>query len=120
VRGKGGFEASVPIHPDIARLADQMPAAGFWFTSYLDPTQPVSPKAVSLTIKNALLAIGCTARPHQLRDSYGTKLQRVGKDLRVTQQMLRHRSVRSTQKYTGVSDDAMRAAILALDWHHAA
>lgn len=116
VTGKGGRSAPVPIHAELVKLAERMPQTSWWFPSYTDPTRPVCAGAVSTTIKAALRMVGSTATAHQLRDTYATRVQRQCKDLRVTQTLLRHRSVRSTQKYTGVSDDDMQAAMLALDW----
>lgn len=116
VTGKGGNTAPVPIHPEIAKLAERMPEFGFWFPSHTNPGRPVAPNAVSITIRSALHSIGSNASAHQLRDTCATRIQRQVKDIRLTQTMLRHRSIRSTQKYCGVSDSDMQAAVLSLDW----
>lgn len=120
VAGKGGSIAPVPIHPELARLAENMPEFGYWFTSPACPTRCVYPTAVSGTIIAALRTVGSTATAHQLRDTAATRMQRQVKDIRITQTMLRHRSIRSTQKYAGVSDESMHAAVLSLDWGAAA
>ncbi len=120
VTGKGGVTAPVPLHPEIVKLAGVMPEGGLWFPSRVDPARPVDPMAVSATIVNALRSVGSDATAHQLRDTAATRIQRQVKDIRVTQSMLRHRSVRSTQKYTSVSDESMRHAVTALDWGKAA
>lgn len=120
VTGKGGLTAPVPIHPEIAKLAETMPEFGYWFPSPAHPDRCVSPMAVSQTITNALRSIGCAANPHRLRDTAATRMQRKVKDIRLTQTMLRHRNIRSTMKYTGVSDEAMHSAVLALNWGDAA
>lgn len=116
VTGKGGFTAPVPIHPEIRRIAEPMPDYGFWFPSLHSPGHHVSPQSVSTTVTNALRSVGSMATAHQLRDTAATRIQRQVKDIRVTQSMLRHRSLKSTQKYTGVADEQMHAAVLALDW----
>lgn len=119
--GKGGYEASIPMHAEVRRLAESMPAFGPWFPSWVTPTGSVSPHAVTTTIRNALRSVGCSATPHQLRDTFGTRVQREVRDLRVTQSLLRHRSVRSTQKYTAVADRDMQRAVDSIDWsRHAA
>jgi integrase/recombinase XerD len=120
VTGKGGVTAPVPLHPEIRKLAETMPQTGFWFTSPTDPFQHVNPVAVSNTIKAALRQVGSTATPHQLRDTCATRMQRQVKDMRLTQSMLRHQSIRSTQKYAGVADEQMQQAVLSLDWGTAA
>jgi integrase/recombinase XerD len=115
VTGKGGRTSHIPIHSEIAKLAEQMPLVGFWFPSVI-PGQPVNPKAVTATIGAALRSVGSTATAHQLRDTCATRIQRQVRDIRVTQQLLRHRSIKSTQKYTQVADADMQAAMLALNW----
>lgn len=116
IEGKGGHVAPIPIHPEIARMAETMPEHGYWFPSRSSPYDHVNPVAVSQTIIGALRSVGSTATAHQLRDTAATRMQRVVKDIRLTQSMLRHRSIRSTQKYSGVADDALQAAVLSLDW----
>lgn len=120
VTGKGGGTAPVPIHPEIRRLASIMPEFGYWFPSPISPSRPVTAIAVSQTVVAALRSIGSTATAHQLRDTAATRMQRQVKDIRITQTMLRHRSIRSTQKYAGVSDESMHAAVLSLRWGDAA
>jgi len=114
VSGKG-HTSHIPIHGEIGALALQMPTSGFWFPSFI-PGQPVNPKAVTATIGTALRSVGSTATAHQLRDTCATRIQRQAKDIRVTQQLLRHRSIKSTMKYTQVADSDMQAAMLALNW----
>jgi integrase/recombinase XerD len=116
VTGKGGNTAPIPVHPEIARLAETMPEFGFWFPSQSSPFESVNPVAVSKTITAALRSVGSTATAHQLRDTSATKMQRQMKDMRLTQTMLRHRSIRSTAKYAGVADDSMQQAVLCLSW----
>lgn len=47
---------------------------------------------------------------HQLRHWCGTTVQREFKDIRVTQKLLGHRSLSSTQIYTDATDEQLRAA----------
>lgn len=49
--------------------------------------------------------------PHSLRHTYGTEIQRKGKDIRVTQDLMRHRSISSTQIYLHVTDEQRNRAI---------
>lgn len=120
VTGKGGITAPIPIHTEVTRLAQTMPEFGFWFPAPSRPDLPVSASAVSRTIGNALRAVGADASAHQLRDTAATRMQRQVKDLRVTQAMLRHRNVRSTQKYTKVANEDLAAAVVGLHWPTAA
>lgn len=120
ITGKGGRTAPIPIHPEVAKLAEQMPEFGYWFPSPVNVGRPVAAIAVSQTIGAALMSIGSRATAHQLRDTAATRIQRQTKDIRVTQSMLRHRNIRSTQKYTEVSNADMQAAVASLDWRPAA
>jgi integrase len=116
VTGKGGVSKPVPIHPEVSNLAVSMPEIGYWFPSPIRPGEPVEPHAVSLTIKNAMASVGIRASAHRLRDTAATKMQRDGRDLRMTQAFLRHASVVTTQKYTAVSDTALQAAARSINW----
>lgn len=119
VTGKGGITKPIPIHPEISRLAELYPEQGFWFPSNVDPMHHVHPRAVSQTIGAALLAAGIQATAHQLRDTAATRIQREGRDLRLTQNFLRHASVATTQKYVAVADRDLQAASAAMRWEAA-
>jgi integrase/recombinase XerD len=115
ITGKGGATAMIPIHPEIAKLADTMPATGWWFPASLGIGH-VNTTSVSITITNALRMCGSTATAHQLRDTAATRLQRQTRDIRLTQAMLRHASITSTMKYTEASNIELSQAVNALDW----
>lgn len=115
VHGKGDYTALIPVHPRIVELADQMTEVGYWFPNRSGEGH-VTALAVSASIGGALQKIGCRATAHQLRDTAATRMQRDGRDIRVTQAMLRHKSLQSTMKYTAVSDNDLQAAAGRLDW----
>ncbi len=50
---------------------------------------------------------------HSLRHSFGTYLQSSYKDLNITKDLMRHKTVAMTLRYAHASDGAKRAAVLA-------
>lgn len=101
VAGKGGHPDTLPIHPAVKLLQRGFPAQGFWFPGVEDGH--VHPDSVSETVSKAFHRRGHDVTAHQLRHWFGTWCQRTGKDVRVTQELMRHRSLASTQIYTAVS-----------------
>jgi integrase/recombinase XerD len=116
VRGKGGTIRHVPIHSEVSKLAAIQPAEGLWFRSPSDLSRPVTPLAVSASIKAAMRSVGIRAVPHQLRDTAATAMQRQTHDLTLTQSFLRHASPATTTKYIAVSDTALQQAARSIHW----
>jgi integrase len=101
VAGKGGQPAALPIHPAVKMLQRGFPVNGFWFPGGSDGH--VGADSVSTTVSVAFHHRGHDITAHQLRHWFGTWCQRTGKDVRVTQELMRHKSLNSTQIYTKVS-----------------
>jgi site-specific recombinase XerD len=110
VVGKGGKTAYLPVQPLIAQDAVHFPLQGAWFPAYGRPGC-ISPHAVSKAIKSAMDRAGVTGQPHMLRHHYASALLRNGANLRIVQELMRHESVATTQLYTEISTEEMRAAI---------
>lgn len=106
VRGKGDTLYPLPIHPMVDQLRRGFPTEGFWFPGRFG-TDHVTADTVSQVIARAFHQAGYHITAHQLRHWFGTHAQRVGKDTRVTQQLMRHANLRNTQIYTEVADLAM-------------
>lgn len=114
VKGKGRRLKSVPLHPLLVEMASEMPARGWWFPSREHPSEHVRGKSVSSTIGKAMRRANITGTPHALRHWYATTLLDDGADVRTVQELLRHKSIQTTQIYTKVSNQRQREAIAGL------
>jgi integrase/recombinase XerD len=116
VIGKGGTRKWLPLHPLLVDVALEMPRRGWWFpANSTRPGDHVHPKSVSDIVGNAMRRAGARGTPHSLRHWTGTTLLDDGADLRTVQEILRHKSVATTQGYTKVSDVRRGEAINRLD-----
>ena len=123
-RAKGGRQRVVPIHPGLVPL----------FVAY-SATRPIStdpalflgvhgkrltPATMALTFRRYATAAGVNKRktitPHSLRHVFATELLEAGANLRQIQELLGHKHLDSTQRYTRVSAHQLRGAIKRLPW----
>lgn len=106
LRGKGDKERLVPAHPAVLAAVDGLPpglvAGG------------KSPHNVSRTAAREYRRLGLTVTLHQLRHWYGTWAQVATGNSRITQELLGHASLNTTQVYTAVSSTALRSAVAGL------
>jgi integrase/recombinase XerD len=133
VRGKGGKERMVPLSPPArAALAEWLPvraaaqdravAGGARPSPYLFPsggkTGHLTRHRLYALIKELALAAGIwpgKVTPHTLRHAFATHLLANGADLRAIQTLLGHADVSTTEIYTHVLDERLRALVLE---HH--
>ena len=116
VEGKGRRTAWIPLHPLLVEAALTMPPKGFWFpANSRRPGHHVHSKSVSDIIGNAMRRAGTRGTPHGLRHWFGSTLLDDGADLRTIQDLLRHRSLATTQIYTKVTDERRTEAVDRLD-----
>ncbi|OMC11748.1 hypothetical protein A5735_15090, partial [Mycolicibacter heraklionensis] len=102
VTGKGGVQASIPLHPLLADAAATMPSHGYWFPANATrPDEHMLGKSVSHNISLICERAGVPGgTAHRLRHWYGTSLLHDGADVRTVQTLLRHSSLTTTQRYT--------------------
>jgi integrase/recombinase XerD len=123
-KAKGGRQRTVPIHPALEPL----------FTAYLqlrvrDPEpalfvgvqgKRLTPTILTQTFLRYARAAGVTERkrvtPHTLRHVFASELLRSGANLRQIQELLGHKHLDSTQRYTRVTAHELRGAVKRLNW----
>jgi integrase/recombinase XerD len=115
VKGKGRKLRSIPLHPILVEVASRMPERGWWFPMRRYPSEHVRSKSVSDVIGRTMRRAGVPGTPHALRHWYATSLLDDGNDLRTVQELMRHKSIQSTQIYTKVSGRRQREAIDGLN-----
>ncbi|KAA1247802.1 tyrosine-type recombinase/integrase [Mycobacterium simiae] len=113
VHGKGGKQRVVPVAEDLAALirlgaAGHTPGAPATGWLFADGTgDHLTPSWVGLLVSRAL-PDGYTM--HALRHRFASRAYRGTRNLRAVQQLLGHESIGTTERYTAVDDDEMRAA----------
>jgi len=109
---KGGDPQVVPTHPYVW---DHIRARAPGRLLIGHRGKPISGHWLGLYARRAFDAVGLPrVHLHRLRDRYGTVIQELYGDLRVTQECLRHASVATTEGYTKVTDARRRQAVARL------
>ncbi len=121
---KGGRQRVVPIHPGLVPLfvgyAGTRPATS-------DPAlflgiqgRRLTPSIMAVTFRRYATAAGVNKRkritPHTLRHVFATELLGAGANLRQIQELLGHKHLDSTQRYTRVNAHQLRGAVKRLPW----
>lgn len=110
VEGKGGGMSSVPIAPPLRPVFARLPKSGPLF--FLTDGRRMAPHNVSQWCNNYLHDIGISHTLHTLRHRFGTAVyESSGRDLRATQELLRHRTPVSTAIYTWISPGHLSRAV---------
>jgi integrase/recombinase XerC len=123
-KAKGGRQRVVPIHPGLVPLFIAYAAAR--------PTtrdaalflgvhgRRLTPSIMAVTFRRYATAAGVNKRkritPHTLRHVFATELLGAGANLRQIQELLGHKHLDSTQRYTRVHAHQLRGAVKRLPW----
>lgn len=109
---KGGKHAAVPMCVFVVDELTGLPNRGWLFARHDDLPGPLPAHRVSQVANAYLHSLGIGDTIHQLRHRFGTHAyQASGRDLRVTQELLRHASPVSTAIYTWVDPRDTRATV---------
>ncbi len=123
-KAKGGKERVVPVHPGLVPLfiaylavrADTADAALFLGVY----GKRLGASLMALTFRRYATAAGVNKRkritPHTLRHVFATELLSAGANLRQIQELLGHKHLDSTQRYTRVNAHQLRGAVKRLPW----
>lgn len=109
VRGKGDKQRDVPV----PKICLTIVSALFGRQDKSEPLITLSDRGCR-TVVTRLGARAGVSRPtasHDLRMTYGTEIYKASKDLRVTQELLGHADSKTTERYTDVTESAMREAV---------
>ncbi|MDB5412659.1 MAG: tyrosine recombinase [Rubritepida sp.] len=129
VRGKGAKERLVPIsrrareaaqaaQEDLVPRGKGRASARKWLLPSRGANGHLTRQGVGLLLKQAALAGGldpAKVSPHVLRHSFATHLLSRGADLRALQTLLGHADIATTQIYTRVLEERLRAVV---EEHH--
>jgi integrase/recombinase XerD len=127
VRGKGGKERMIPLHPSAGvAIAAWLAARGAELRKRgKDATSPwlfpshggsghLTRQRLGQLLKELALTVGIERRkvsPHVLRHAFATHLLDHGADLRSVQKMLGHADIATTQIYTHVADERLKTLV---------
>jgi integrase/recombinase XerD len=123
IRGKGGRERLVPLPNEARRTisayrAFQMEtgtgAARHWLFPADSASGHLTRQAFARDLKACAAAAGigpARISPHVLRHAFASHLLQNGADLRVVQELLGHADISTTQIYTHVLDERMKAMV---------
>lgn len=118
IKGKGGRERLVPL-TEAARAAmaahlAAVPEESAWLFPADSDSGHLTRQAFARDLKAAAAAAGLRpdrVSPHVLRHAFASHLLQNGADLRIVQELLGHADISTTQIYTHVLDERLKAMV---------
>lgn len=124
--GKGKKDRYVMLGESLLDLLRQYyrkarPQGEYLFPGY-KPHRPICTTAVRQVLRKAVQQTGLTKKVtmHTLRHCFATHLLERGTDIRILQILLGHSSIRTTLRYTHVTDPLVQKLVSPLDLIHSA
>ncbi|MDX7949969.1 site-specific tyrosine recombinase XerD [Lichenihabitans sp. Uapishka_5] len=122
IKGKGGRERLVPLSdPAMRAMRRQRTVEGEagrgrspWLFPAISESGHMTRQAFARDLKGLAAAAGIQpgrVSPHVLRHAFASHLLQNGADLRIVQELLGHADIATTQIYTHVLDDRMKAMV---------
>lgn len=118
VKGKGGRERLIPLtEAACGAMAAHLPAVpdeSPWLFPADSESGHLTRQAFARDLKDAASAAGLRSdkvSPHVLRHAFASHLLHNGADLRIVQELLGHADISTTQIYTHVLDDRLKAMV---------
>jgi site-specific recombinase XerD len=124
--GKGKKDRYVMLGESLLALLRQYYQAVRPQGEYLFPGQKphshISTTAVSLVLRKVIRETGLSKKVtmHTLRHCFATHLMEAGTDIRILQVLLGHSSIRTTLRYTHITDRLVQKLVSPLDMIHPA
>lgn len=113
-RTKNNTNRYIPLHPALAKFLQSMTDKD---TKYIVHYKHKRILDIKRSFSNTCRRAGIKDfRPHDLRHTYGSYLAFHKVHIRVIQQLLGHKKIEMTQKYTNLSDDMLRDGVESLDY----
>jgi len=124
IKGKGGRErltplsesarAAMAVYLRLLQTSKPEQAKSLWLFPADSESGHLTRQAFARDLKDVAIAAGVTpsrVSPHVLRHAFASHLLQNGADLRVVQELLGHADVSTTQIYTHVLDERMKAMV---------
>ena len=124
--GKGKKDRYVMLGESLLALLRQYYQAarpqGVYLFPGQKPQRPISTTAVSLVLRKVVRQTGLSKKVtmHTLRHCFATHLLEAGTDIRILQVLLGHSSIRTTLRYTHITDRLVQKLVSPLDMIHPA
>lgn len=116
--GKNNKSRIIPIHPKLhqiltiyVRERKRLAAPSLWFFPSVKSEKRLTHKNIQSIFKKVSIVSGTKVTPHMLRHTFGRLCVESKLNLRVTQRIMGHSDIRTTQIYTYVSSQAMKDSI---------